>query len=115
MGGKFSDHAAFCHTPELSIALLYGEHSRTHLPVDLIIHIIPVHDAVFVFLRHTVSNEGLEYLALVITEAVTLQFCAGVLDVAPFVPLIEIGCKGHIQLHSGGLRRQDGKTVLSDD
>ena len=74
-----------------------------------------MHDAVFVFLRHTVSNEGLEYLALVITEAVTLQFCAGVLDVAPFVPLIEIGCKGiynFIVVGSGG---QDSEAVLSND
>ena len=115
MGGKFPNHTAFCHTPEFPVMLLYREYHGAHLSVDLIVYIIPVHDAAFRFLRHPVADEGLEDLAFVITETAALQFCAVVLDVTPFVPLIEVCGEGHIQLHDGGFRRQDSEAVLSHD
>ena len=74
-----------------------------------------MHDAALALRRHPIFDEGLEDVALVVTEGAATQICAVVLHVTPFVSLIEIGGKGHIQLHGGGFRRQDGEAVLTDD
>ena len=50
-----------------------------------------------------------------IQERAAVPLLAVLRHVPPLVPFVEVSGEGHVQLHSGGLRRQDSEAVLSND
>ena len=76
---------------------------------------VPVHETSLGFLRHPVFHQRRRDLILVASQLTALQQCAAVIEITVLVSLVEIGGQGHIQLQGGGLGRQNGEAVLTDD
>lgn len=109
---EFPNHPALHHTPEPTVPGLYSKHSGADLGVYAVLFSIPVHKAALLFLRHPVFDEGTQNLVFILQEGSAIPFLAGLINIAPLIPAVEVGGQGHIELEQSGFGRLDGETIL---
>ena len=113
---QFPNDAAHGDAPQLTVPFFCGKDNGAHLGVDAVIRVVPVHDPALGFFCHTILFQCREDLIGIVGERVTIQRGVKiVIQIAPIVVFGQVGGQRHIQLHGVRFRRQDGKSVLTDD
>ena len=101
------------NTPELMVSFLSSEDNRVDFSIHAVVFSIPMHDAAFRFLRHSVFFQRRRDLRFIPAQFFSLQCNAIFVEVSVFVRFIKIGGQGHIELQRFQLGRQHREAVLA--
>ena len=113
---QFAGDAAHGDAPQLPVPFLRCEDNGTHLGVDPVILMVPMHDAALGFFGHAVLLQCRKNFVLIAGERMTVQRGVEVvIQIAPIVVFGQVCGQRHIQLHRVRFGRQHRKAVLSDN